>query len=165
MLCVSSTDEVSRGKKYNFKDYILRIDKGWQKLFESAWKTFDTQFRTILDSLDRHKALIESEKGTLAIGEARKAREIAEDHSTRAVERERKDRLRLLVERLKPADYARDQHAALKEWRRSQSGQWLWQHQDFQLWSDLNAKCNPLLYLHGIPGAGKCSLDFLTFEN
>lgn len=94
---------------------ILSINEGWKKLFESAWKTFDTHFWRILDSLSRHKTLIESEKGTLAVIAAQKAREVAEANSKEAMEREKKDRLRLLTERLDPADSGRDQYMASQE--------------------------------------------------
>ena len=139
----------------SFLGRALSNTTGWKKLFESAWKTFDTHFRRILDSLDRHRALIESEKGTLAVVEAQKAREIAEIQSKEAVEREDRNRLRLLIERLDPADHGRDQYAASEQRRQSHSGQWLWQNQAFQQWCDVSADCNPLIYLHGVPGAGQ----------
>lgn len=136
---------------------------GWKKLFESAWKTFDTKFQRILSSLERHKDLIESEKGMLAVCEAQKAREIAESLSKEAEDREERDRLRTLIERMDPADHRRDQYTAFKQRWHCDSGQWLWRNQSFRRWCDWDAECNHLLYLHGVPGAGEWSRSLRRF--
>ncbi|KAL9608549.1 MAG: hypothetical protein Q9167_006625 [Letrouitia subvulpina] len=137
---------------------------GWKKLFDSSWKTFDTHFRRILDSLDRHKDLIESEKGTLAVLEAQKAREITEAYSKEMAEREAREKIKVLIERLNPTDYKRDQFDASEQRRQRRSGEWLYKNSYFCRWYDLDAVCNPLLYIHGVPGAGKTVLSSIVIE-
>ncbi|KAL8950879.1 MAG: hypothetical protein Q9222_003113 [Ikaeria aurantiellina] len=137
---------------------------GWKRLFDSSWKTFDTRFRQILDSLERHKDLIESEKGTLVVVEVQKTREIAEAQSKEAVERAGREKVNVLVEKLDPTDYGRDQYAASEQRRQHSSGAWILQNPSLSRWSDLNAECNPLLYLHGIPGAGKTIISSFVIE-
>ncbi|KAI4216632.1 MAG: hypothetical protein LQ351_001121 [Letrouitia transgressa] len=122
--------------------------KGWQKLFDSSWKTFDTHFRRILDSLDRHKGLIESEKGTLTLLEAQTTREIAEACAKETAQREARDKVKVLIERLDSTDYKRDQLDACEQRRQKRS----------------DVVCNPLLYIHGIPGAGKTVLSSIIIE-
>ncbi|KAL8707590.1 MAG: hypothetical protein Q9220_007431 [cf. Caloplaca sp. 1 TL-2023] len=138
---------------------------GWRRLFDSSWKTFDTRFRQILDSLERHKSLIESEKGTLVLIETQRTREMAEAQAQEAGERAGRDKVNTLIEKLDPADYGRDQYAASEQRRQHSSGAWLLQNTNYRRWSDLNVECNPLLYLHGIPGAGKTIMSSFIIEN
>jgi hypothetical protein len=123
-------------------------------LFSSSWKIFETQFRCILDSLGRHKDLIESEKGTLAVFEAQRVRELAEAHFKEISELEKRKQLTALIEKLNAPDYNLDHYVASEQRRRSQSGTWVLQNIHFRKWSEMDAKSNPLLYIHGIPGAG-----------
>ncbi|KAL9044435.1 MAG: hypothetical protein Q9214_002426 [Letrouitia sp. 1 TL-2023] len=121
-------------------------------------------FKVTNNSLDRHKDLIESEKGTLAVLEAQKAREITEAYSKETAEREARDKIKVLIERLNPTDYKRDHFDASEQRRQKRSGEWLYKNSDFCRWHDLDAVCNPLLYIHGVPGAGKTVLSSIVIE-
>ncbi|KAL3470718.1 hypothetical protein BJX99DRAFT_267263 [Aspergillus californicus] len=105
----------------------------WKQLFGSSWKVFNSKFKRILDSLDRHKSLLESEKSTLAVYEIQNLRD---DEAARFTE----TRLNAILDKI-DAPNAEVDH-------------------------DLKSECwvNPLLYIHGIPGAGKTTLASLIIE-
>lgn len=99
--------------------------------------------------------MIESEKGTLTLLEAQTTREIAEACAKETAQREARDKVKVLIERLDSTDYKRDQLDACEQRRQKRSGKWLYKNDDFCRWYDLDVVCNPLLYIHGIPGAGE----------
>jgi hypothetical protein len=132
----------------------MLTQKGWRRLFRSSWKTFETQFRHILDSLSRHKDLLESEKGTIAVFEAQRVRELAEAHIKEISELEKKKQLASLIEKLDAPNYQWDQYLASEQRQRSQSGTWVLQDVHFREWSEMDTPSKPLLYIHGVPGAG-----------
>ena len=47
----------------------------WETVLRSAWKTFETSFKPILDSLKRHRTLLSDEKLTAAIAEIQDIRQ------------------------------------------------------------------------------------------
>ncbi|KAF2684142.1 hypothetical protein K458DRAFT_279973, partial [Lentithecium fluviatile CBS 122367] len=49
----------------------------WDTVLRSAWKTFETSFKPILDSLKRHRALLSDEKLTAAIAEIQNTHQLA----------------------------------------------------------------------------------------
>lgn len=98
--------------------------------------------------------MIESEKGTVAVFEAQRVRELAEIHVKEILELEKRKQLALLIEKLGAPNYQWDQHLASEQRRRSQSGAWVLQDTRFREWSEMDTNNNPLLYIHGVPGAG-----------
>jgi len=98
--------------------------------------------------------LLESEKGTVAVFEAQRIRELTESHIEELSELERKKQLTALIEKLNAPNYQLDHDVASEQHRRFQSGEWLLQNVHFQKWSETGADNNPLLYIHGVPGAG-----------
>lgn len=137
---------------YSDAKYNQLIETGWKRLFTAFWRTFETRFRCILDSLARHKDLIESEKLTVALVEAQRAREIAGSHLEAMQDIESKKQLTTVLDRLEAPDYQIDHYAASEQRRRSHSGKWIFRHKAFLEWADTHG--NPLLYINGIPGAG-----------
>jgi len=125
----------------------------WETVLRSAWKTFETSFKPILDSLKRHRTLLSDEKLTAAIAEIQDIRkfnvtrfnELSQQLDNRFQElskqlyeiqerlaekeaREQQEALRLqrriIAEKLGPPDYEADQHRA-SEQRFSPSGDWI----------------------------------------
>ena len=130
---------------------------GWKRLFASFWKTFETRFRCILDSLSRHKDLIESEKSTVAMFEARRTRELAERHSKDMQDAEIRKQLSVVLERLDAPNYQTDHYTASEQRRKSRAGEWILHNDIFLDWANPSILENPILYIHGVPGAG---MDF-----
>jgi hypothetical protein len=81
-------------------------------------------------------------------------RELAETHFKEIVELEKKKQLAVLIEKLNAPSYQLDQNVASEQRRKSQSGEWVLQNVCFRRWSDVGTNSNPLLYIHGVPGAG-----------
>jgi hypothetical protein len=142
---------------YPFSSLVLirHITTGWKKLFQFSWKTFETQFRRILDSLARHKELIESEKGTVTLLEIQGLHEITKLQFEEIVGQEQMKQFSVLLEKLNAPNYHLDQCAASEHRRGRSSGSWVLLDEKFQKWADISAEENPLLYIHGIPGAGR----------
>ncbi|KAJ0107225.1 hypothetical protein J7T55_007595 [Diaporthe amygdali] len=143
----------------------------WKTTFKSVWKTFETQFRPILDSLDRRRELLESEKGSATLHEISKAREdIAAfiEETKKQASREgfenHKWRLNHIKEKLEAPDYQLDQEMATEDRNGSVSGTWILQNPSFQKWTDKHSRDNGVLYLSGIPGAGKTTLASFIVE-
>lgn len=56
---------------------MLIKDIAWEIVLNSTWKTFETKFKPILESLKRHRTLLSDEKLTAAIAEIQDARNLA----------------------------------------------------------------------------------------
>jgi hypothetical protein len=98
--------------------------------------------------------LLESEKGTVAVYEAQRLRELAETHIKEMSELEKKKQLNFLIEKLDAPNYQWDQHIASEQRWEGQSGMWVLHDIHFREWSEMGTCGNPLLYIHGGPGAG-----------
>ncbi|KAL9074938.1 MAG: hypothetical protein Q9157_004187 [Trypethelium eluteriae] len=131
---------------------------GWKRFFQSSWKSFDAQFRRILDSLGRHKEWIESEKSTAAILEAQAVRELAEARFLEISQLEKRKQLSAVMEKLSPPDFQLDHDIATEQKKGSSTGQWISEDPKFLAWSEEQSWANPLLYIYGVPGAGKTIL-------
>ena len=107
-----------------------------------------------MDSLSRHKDLIESAKGTVTVLEAQRVRELTEAQFKEISELEKKKQIAVLIEKLNAPNYQLDQYVASEQRRRSQSGIWVLQDIYFRKWSEMGTQSNHLLYIHGVPGAG-----------
>jgi len=166
----------------------------WETVLKYAWKTFESSFKPILDSLKRHRALLSDEKLTAAIAEIQVVRRLAvtrfneqsaqldtrfyelqqelhnrfQDLTKRWYEsqeklvkkeaEERQEALRLqrriIAEKLGPSDYEADQQRA-SEQRFPTSGEWILKDASFLNWLESRDQSNCILYMSGIPGAGK----------
>lgn len=131
-------------------------------MFQSAWKTFDTQFQPILRSLARRSELLESEKGSASLYEILRIRRQITDlqeESKQEISREKLEkhrwRLSYIKERLQAPDYCLDQEMATEDRNGSTSGDWILQQPDFREWTCKTTNEHSVLYVNGIPGAGK----------
>ncbi|KAM0431361.1 hypothetical protein ACHAPT_005337 [Fusarium lateritium] len=154
---------------------------GWKKYFDCAWNTFKTRCKPILDSLKRHRTLLSDEKLTAAVMEIQAGRREVQDF--RDVARGRFDELsrqleeefdkrarketdeldesllqtkRSISSQLSPGSYEADQRSAFNQFFQSPSADWVFQDgkfKDWLVWSDCR-----MLYLQGMPGAGKTTL-------
>ncbi|KAJ0123834.1 hypothetical protein J7T55_012304 [Diaporthe amygdali] len=134
----------------------------WKKLVKAAWKTFDTEFQPLLQSLANRRDLLESEKGSASLYEISKAREeMAARHEAKKQElrqdeiEKRKWHLLQIKNQLEAADYQQDQEMASEARDETDSGNWVLQSPAFKHWANKTATRHSVLYVHGIPGAGK----------
>ncbi|CEN59396.1 hypothetical protein ASPCAL01847 [Aspergillus calidoustus] len=123
----------------------------WKQLFNSSWKVFNSKFKRILDSLERNKSLVESEKSSLTVYEIQNLRD---DEAARFNE----TRLNGILNKINAPNCYPDQGNFLDQRYSSESGKWVLDNVNFKQWREALVGSNPLLYIHGIPGAGKTTL-------
>ncbi|KAI3321517.1 hypothetical protein HD806DRAFT_502761 [Xylariaceae sp. AK1471] len=157
-----------------FHRNALKVFRGssWKKLFNSAWKRFDTNFQPIITSLKNRRELIESEKSSAMLSELHKLRVDfncmrKDDLSRLAQEDTARHRVRMsrIREKLQPASYIEDHERIAEERPAQATGQWLFKTQEFQSWVDPIGQAIQVLYVHGIPGAGKSTLMSTAIES
>ncbi|KAF4946503.1 hypothetical protein FGADI_11141 [Fusarium gaditjirri] len=138
----------------------------WEKLFDMNWKTIRAELLSVSSNIARHRDAIQNQ--------ANQSQETdSEEHHTEPVSQsdplmEEDFRLRRLAvcRWLRPIDSAADQ-ARLSKIRSEYpgTGRWLLDNDTFKSWLDLRyARIPPLLWLTGLPGAGKTILTSLIVE-
>ncbi|KAF4998447.1 hypothetical protein FDECE_11788 [Fusarium decemcellulare] len=155
----------------------------WERCFDNTWKTFRTRFRPILDSIKRHRALLLDDKLTAAISEAQAGRgearachlavearftelskqmneilEEAKDKEARSLQESLIMRRRFISAQLAPGNYEADQQSAFLQCSTSPSEDWVLQDERFKEWLQPRTNAGSVLYLYGMPGAGKTIL-------
>ncbi|KAM5382761.1 hypothetical protein ACJZ2D_002344 [Fusarium nematophilum] len=133
----------------------------WKMLFNSTWKTFETNFGPILQSLGRRRELLESIKATAMLDGIQRLREdqkIIQDEQLKQAGIQERERHRLLVREIKvklqSPDYQVDQEISTEDRNGVASGSWLFTAPAFQTWYDSERPDGRIMYIHGIPGAG-----------
>ena len=137
----------------------------WEKAFHSTWKTFNSKFDPILQSLKGRRELLESEKSTATLYEIQNLREsintLREEDARRAMREESAQHKRRLVEireKIQAPDYRADQEFSSEIRHGRLFGAWFFEHDAFKSWYDRHSPSNRVLYVHGKPGAGKTIL-------
>ncbi|KAH8594339.1 hypothetical protein B0O99DRAFT_574078 [Bisporella sp. PMI_857] len=134
----------------------------WKQLFRSAWNDFRTRFQHILDDLCRHKALIETQANLARIQESRNERAHVRNQFDMIEDDRRRRRHLDVINWLSAVDPRLDQEAARAIWQEyPASGQWLLVNEKMKAWMDSNSSLIPMLWMNGIPGAGKTILTSL----
>ncbi|KAI1808973.1 WD40 repeat-like protein [Daldinia bambusicola] len=136
----------------------------WKDMYHSVWKTFDSNLSPILQSLCKRRELLESEKGSATLYEIQQLRKELSDLHTKyrkQIDEEHfqrhKARVSQVRERLNAPSYEIDQEMAAENILIDSSGKWLFESCDFQAWYT-DGSGHRILYLNGIPGAGKTTL-------
>ncbi|KAF3058704.1 hypothetical protein GL218_05334 [Daldinia childiae] len=136
----------------------------WKDMYHSIWKTFDSKFSPILHSLNRRRDLLESEKSSATLYEIHQVRKDISSIYTKyqqKMDEERqekhKGRVSHIREKLDAPNYAIDQEMAAENRFIDSSGKWILENKEFQAW-DSHASGHSILYINGIPGAGKTTL-------
>ena len=127
----------------------------WKQLFRSLWKDFRTRFQSILDNLRRHKDLIESQASLAQYQSSRLARQQAETEIQKIEEAVVKQQLVSVRDWLCSAKFKNDQEYYVSvRAHHIDFGSWLHCNPRMRVWMDPSSSSVPLLWLHGIPGAG-----------
>jgi hypothetical protein len=131
----------------------------WRQVFQAVWKGFTLKLDELKDNMERHRRLVESQASIVQFEESQKARKLAESQF-----RELQDvfvrRRWSEVQGWLSAYNSKIQHQLCTKAKEEcpGSGQWRLTDVRFQKWSDLVYCSTPLLWLNGIPGAGKTIL-------
>ncbi|KAI0897380.1 WD40 repeat-like protein [Annulohypoxylon nitens] len=145
----------------------------WKNMFHSTWKTFNSKFGPILQSLKKKRDLLESEKISAALYEIHKIRrdvsviqtEQRQRMTQETIEKHR-SRLACIRGKLQASNYQIDQEISTDERHDGDCGKWIiYEDTQFQAWFNNNTLGHGVLYVNGIPGAGKTTLMSTVIEN
>jgi hypothetical protein len=131
----------------------------WKHLFHSTWKNFNAHFNRLIQNLQRHKLDIEREASLIEVERNQVQREAQEKQFLNAEKLEREKQAISVVEKISPANFNLDQENISKNWTKEpQFGLWLLKDGKMAAWLDSKDLDADVLWLKGIPGAGKIDL-------
>lgn len=129
----------------------------WKQLFQATWKTHKSRYSSIISNIGRHRNLVDSQASIAQIEAFQESRKVDDARFYAEIEAEDMNRFREVYKWLKPANVETDQYQYLK--LRADypgTGRWLLDNQNFKDWfSPQFPTIPPLLWLNGMPGAGK----------
>lgn len=137
----------------------------WSKLFQALWKTFQIEFDGILRDMAAHKQLIESQVAVTNLKESLKTQLLVQatldgqrqEEKLRS-EEEKCRRRGYVYKWLAAANFEADQEAHLSiRQAYPGTGKWLLKDPRFSSWFNSLSCDTHLLWLTGIPGAGRLS--------
>ncbi|KAK5056111.1 hypothetical protein LTR84_012664 [Exophiala bonariae] len=136
--------------------------KALRQLYHATWRTLGKNIEEITTSLQRHKSIIETQATLVEYEQfqAFRAQTKAEFAELQISERDR--RYARVQDWLSPIDSRARDEAASRE-RFLDTGLWLLQDDRFRHWFLADQCMDPLLWLCGMPGAGKTILASLVF--
>ncbi|KAH7348115.1 C2H2 domain-containing protein [Pyrenochaeta sp. MPI-SDFR-AT-0127] len=151
----------------DFHQQAMKFFSGrlWTRFFRSVWKNFDTKFGGILESLARHKKLVES---CASLAQYRRHQEDIEDLKLKLEETivETREKRKLAVkEWLAVGQQTQQDHESFCLIRKQYSTTtWILKKESIKNWVAEEVPNTPVLWMHGIPGAGKTILASAIIE-
>ncbi|KAF2024888.1 C2H2 domain-containing protein [Setomelanomma holmii] len=147
---------------FAFYDRATKFVRGSRirTLFRASWRGFETEFNGILQTLQRHNALVENR---FTVSQYQKYHEDMmglKDRLNQQVEEERMKKLIRVSEWLAVGTALDDEHRSFQKIRHkySSTARWIIDRPIIKDWIELSDPAMPLLWMHGIPGAGKTIL-------
>ncbi|OTA83135.1 hypothetical protein M434DRAFT_183549 [Hypoxylon sp. CO27-5] len=139
--------------------------KAWQAVFCATWNTFRTRFDVHIQNFKRHRRLLENH-ATLSLFEELKAIRDNQAETVRlqleSTKQQRQDRVRVW---LSHEDMMSDQEHYIRIRRdHPGTGNWILKKRLVRTWLDLETEAGPIMWLAGIPGAGKTILASAIIE-
>ena len=135
-------------------------DIAWQMLFDTLWKDFSSRFSTIIESLTRHRDLVDKEASSIDIAEARAWRIRTQE------ELEERERDKLLQQLNRTINWLRvdgdfqtpeDDLYRFSKTRLGGTCKWILREKILVNWRK-DDEYHPVIWMKGIPGAGKSPL-------
>ncbi|KAF1995032.1 hypothetical protein P154DRAFT_548731 [Amniculicola lignicola CBS 123094] len=139
----------------------------WRQMFDATWKTHKSKFGGIFSNMSHHRGLIESQASIAHIEEIQQQRERDNDRLETQLLHEENQRFKAVYGWLNAANVDNDQyHFFQLRAEHPGTGRWLLDHPSFKddWFNPQYPKVPPLLWLSGIPGAGKTVLASLVVE-
>lgn len=122
--------------------------------FESLWPKSAGRIQVITENVEKHRILMDGSTTLAHIVEAHAARQRDLQEFERQHEFRQRQDLEAVKSSLSPVIYDRDLQR-LKACRVVRSGDWLSDQEEYNHWIDSSNETSRLLWLQGIPGAGK----------
>ncbi|KAH8690547.1 hypothetical protein BGW36DRAFT_411385 [Talaromyces proteolyticus] len=151
--------------KFHKKALKFFKQKVWRQIFQATWKNLRTKFSRIIENFQSHKLLLESQANLLQFAEFRRSQADAQDrYRSRKEDENRKKRI-VIRDWLSAASSADDQEKyKMERFEYPGTGSWILKNNYIRTWCDPTISCTSLLWLTGIPGAGKTILASLLVE-
>lgn len=159
--------ELMYGDILEFHRHALKIFKrsAWKQFFRSSWKTFNTRFQCILSNLSRHRNLIESQASLVEYEQSKLARLAAQNSFEEIAKSEKDRRFIAVIEKVHPPNSLNDHEQAVEARQEHPgTGRWILGAGQLRQWMDPLATDVPVLWVNGIPGAGKTIIAALIIE-
>ncbi|KAF2726766.1 hypothetical protein EJ04DRAFT_452711 [Polyplosphaeria fusca] len=135
----------------------------WKELFHATWRSFSNTVAHLSKNLHRHKNLIESQASIIQFEALQDLRTQSQRHFEEQNMAEL-DRRRLSVLQWLCAVDVQARQEYVARLRYGRTGQWLLNDPRFVKWFSIDYCAEPLLWLNGIPGAGKTVLASLVIQ-
>ena len=142
--------------EFHRRAYKFVRQRAWETLFKSAWAAFDARFKSILGSLEKHSDWLDREANSLNIVEAKEWRKRLED----TVSKKEKDQFhRDFREALAwlAAEDQEDELEKISDHCQNGTCDWFFKAPKVMSWVKESSE-STLMWLRGIPGAGKSVL-------
>lgn len=118
------------------------------------WKNFESRFTQILESLARHRELVDREAVSIDIAEARSWRVRSEEDIERREKQRKEQQLHYAIGWLDIDDLLQEEEVdRLSSQRQDRTCEWAMKNPEVKAWIEGSHKEN-LIWLNGIPGAG-----------
>lgn len=118
------------------------------------WKDFESRFTGILESLARHRELVDKEAISIDIAEARSWRIRAEEDIERREKQRKEQQLHYVIGWLAVDDLLQEEEFdRLSERRQDGTCEWVESSSQLKAWNE-NGNSEPIIWINGIPGAG-----------
>ncbi|KAF5700224.1 nacht domain-containing protein [Fusarium mundagurra] len=129
----------------------------WKVFFESLWPARRAEIQVIAENIEKHRLLLCNEITLNDILEAHTARKKALEHYAETREFQERQDFHSMETYIRPPSYDEDLDR-IRNGRCEGTGSWLVQDQQFVSWAEGKEKSSQVLWLQGIPGAGKTFL-------
>jgi hypothetical protein len=118
------------------------------------WKDFESRFTGILESLARHRELVDKEAISIDIAEARSWRIRAEEDIERREKQRKEQQLHYVIGWLAVDDLLQEEEFdRLSERRQDGTCAWVVSSSQLKAWNE-DGNSEPIIWINGIPGAG-----------
>jgi hypothetical protein len=146
------------------KPQVLTTSLGWELLFESVWPRHKTRIELVATNIERHGLLMFNEVSLEHITKAHDARDAALDHYERTRDFQERQDFEAVDTYIRPRLYD-DEQDRLRRTYCKDTGRWLQREKTLYNWLDPTDAATRLVWLQGIPGAGKYRISNLFCHN
>ena len=121
--------------------------------FDATWTDFDSRFKTILRSLEKHRDLVDREASSIDIVEAKEWRRKVQEESDQQENERLYIQWRNALAWIEASEHQEDVIERISEPCLLKSWDWVLDHPKIRLWMRPGSD-QSVLWLKGIPGAG-----------
>ncbi|KAI0022836.1 hypothetical protein F4780DRAFT_769516 [Xylariomycetidae sp. FL0641] len=138
----------------------------WKQLFQATWKTYESRFKPLIENIHAHGDLIQRQATLSEIESIRKDSEMKATQLQLIQEEQVARRTREIHFWLRPPTVENDhRHNCILREKYQNTGRWFLETSEFKEWVDPKyPTIPPLLWVNGVPGAGKTVLASLVIE-